>query len=303
MSDAGSFSPSLVLQPSSIDEALKMLGENGDAARIVAGNTMIHDLAGHGALANVQVLIDISNLGLSYLKNDGTLKVGAATTFTTISESPLAYIKGLEALGECASKITPPQVRNMGTIGGSLCSGVPFLDMPTAIVALDPIMVVQSRSGSRRIESDSFFIDYFQTAVGQDEILVELEFRQHSDLNLAAGSSFAKMGRTEVDFAIVNVSTYLEVREDGKECVSARVALGAVANTPIRWKELEANLIGRRLSLDGILSAIKETKVSIEPTPMIHASPEYKKLIIPVLARDSLFKSLSRIENSRNSKS
>ena len=293
-----SFAPTEVIRPKSLAEAARILFENqGGTAKIVAGNTFLYDLAGHEGLADVKLLLDLSNLGLSFIKqSDIGVNVGAYTTFAEVANSPLARGggRGIEALWECCSKITPPQVRNMGTVGGSLCSGVPFFDFPTTALALEPEITVYSTTGERKYSARDHFIDYFQTAVREDEVLTEVSFF-FSPIRRKSASSFAKLGRTEVDFAVVNVACYLEL-EQNDECAVCRIALGSIANVPVRWQELENHLLGKKISTDVISKAIREIKVGLNPTPMVHATSEYKKMVIPIVARDCLMETIRRIE-------
>jgi CO/xanthine dehydrogenase FAD-binding subunit len=293
-----SFAPSAVIRPKTLAEAAQILFENrGGSARIVAGNTFLYDLAGHEGLTDVKLLLDLSNLGLSFIRQFGSgVKIGAYTTFTEVANSPLALVerRGLDALWECCSKITPPQVRNMGTVGGSLCSGVPFFDFPTTALALEPEITAYSMTGERKYSAREHFIDYFQTAVREDEVLTEVSF-SYSLTRRKSASSFAKLGRTEVDFAVVNVACYLEL-EDDDECAVCRIVLGSVANTPVRWQELENHLLGKKISAEVLTKAIREVKVDLNPMPMVHATSEYKKMVIPIVARDCLLETIHRIE-------
>ncbi len=296
MSDS-SFSPRQVIRPASLAEAAQILFENkGGAARIVAGNTFLYDLAAHGGLTEVKLLLDLSQLGLSFLrKSDDGVVIGAYTTFGQIANSHLRHNgqAGLEALWECCLKITPPQVRNMGTIGGSLCAGVPFFDFPTSALALEPEITAYSMNGERKYNARDHFSDYFQTAIKEDEILTELSFRTARE---KSGSAFAKLGRTEVDFAVVNAASYLEL-DRNNECEACRIALGSVASTPVRWRELETFLVGKKISENLISKAVREIKFGLNPTPMIQASSEYKKLVIPIVVRDSLHEAFRRVES------
>lgn len=295
---SGSFSPTQVIRPASLSEAARILSENPEGvARIVAGNTFLYDLAAHGGLTEVKLLLDLSELGLSFVKKsvDGVV-IGSYTTFGQVANSPLRNDgpAGLEALWECCSKITPPQVRNMGTIGGSLCAGVPFFDFPTSALALEPEITAYSTNAERKYNARDHFVDYFQTAIREDEILTEVFFPY---TRRKSGSAFVKLGRTEVDFAVVNAASFLELAQNN-ECEVCRIAVGSVANTPIRWKELENFLIGKKISEDLISKAVHEIKFGLNPTPMPQASSEYKKLVVPVIVRDCLTEALHRIESS-----
>jgi CO/xanthine dehydrogenase FAD-binding subunit len=285
------FNPQQLLRPTSVDEAADILKRENGAARLVAGDVTLYDLAQHGGLDDVRTLVDTSKLGLSFVEDRGSdLVVGATTTFSELEAMSSIPARGLDALFETAAKITPPQVRNMGTIGGSICSGIPFFDMPTTVLALGGVIHARSPRGERSVDSDDFFVDYFQTALEFDEIVTSIHF----GFAERSGSSFVKLGRVTVDFAVVNAATWISLAQNGK-CISTRIALGAVANTPIRWKSLEEMLVGKELSRDTVVNIVKESKLDLEPTPTVGAPSEYKKLVIPKLVRDSLLESLKRI--------
>ncbi len=272
-------------------EAAKILSEKHGTARLVAGATTLYDLAQNEGLDDVKTLIDVSRLGLDYIiESDNGLKIGAATTFSEIAGYELSPKRGLDALFETAAKITPPQVRNMATMGGALCCGIPFLDMPTTVLALGDEIEACSVRGTRKIHPKNHFLDYFQTSIEADEILTSVRFPYSMG---KAGSSFVKLGRVSIDFAVVNVASLIVLDESG-ECKEARVALGAVATTPIRWETLEKKLVGTRLNHDVIVNLMKEHRIDFEPSPSLHAPDEYKKLVIPKLVRDSLLGSVGR---------
>jgi aerobic carbon-monoxide dehydrogenase medium subunit len=285
------FNPEQVRRPASVDEAVVLLKEGNGTARLVAGDTTLYDLAQHGGLDDVKTLIDLSRLGLSFVQdNEKELVVGAMTTFSELENTKSIAPRGLHALFETAAKITPPQVRNMATIGGSLCSGIPFFDMPTTVLALDGVIHTRSPRGERSIGADDFFVDYFQTAIEFDEIVTAVHFPYAEQ----GSSSFVKLGRVTVDFAVVNVTTFLSLDRNGK-CAFARIALGAVANTPIRWKTLEDKLVGSELTNEFIIGAVNESRLDFDPLPTLGAPSDYKRLVIPKLVRNSLLESLTRL--------
>ena len=291
------FNPQQLLRPASVKEAVEILERESGSARLVAGNTTLYDLAQHSGLDDVKTLVDISHLGLSYIRDEGNdhLEVGAATTFSELehyNNKSGAASRGLDALFETAAKITPPQVRNMATMGGALCSGIPFLDMPTTVLALGAEIHTSSPRGERRIKADEFFVDYFQTALEFDEMVTSIRF-PYTD---RGASSFIKLGRVTVDFAILNVTTWISLDKEGR-CIQCRIALGAIANTPVRWKSLEEKFVGKSLtreSVSKILGESRDLSLAFEPQPSLGAPSEYKKIVIPSLVRNSLLESLKR---------
>jgi CO/xanthine dehydrogenase FAD-binding subunit len=284
-----SYNPSTLFRPKTVPEALNILKERGPSARLVAGNTTIYELAAQGALVDIECLVDLTNLSLSYIKEEDTgIALGATTTFTEIAKSPLLEQGGYVALKETGGKITPPQVRNMGTIGGALCSGIPFYDMPTTVLAMGGRIRIASADGERKLDVDDFFLDYFMTALSPEEMLMEVLFARYPN----SGSGFVKLGRISADFAVVNAAARVILDSAKTKIEQARIAVGAVANKPIRLESAERYLEGKAISRDHVLEASR--KFSIEPTPSIHASSEYKKRVMPILVRDALLMAINR---------
>lgn len=284
------YNPEQLLRPTSIKETLEILSKENGSARLVAGDTTLYDLAQHNGLDDVKTLVDVSKLGLSYIKqNEKDLEVGATTTFSELEHSKLNVGRGTHALFETAAKITPPQIRNMATIGGALCSGIPFLDMPTTVLALDSKMIVASVRGEREIKASDFFVDYFQTAVEPDEIVTSVRF----PLEDRSSSAFLKLGRVTIDFAILNVTAWIGRDSDGI-CRKARIALGAVANTPIRWKSVEDALVGTSLSEESIVQLVEKAGLDFEPLSSLGAPAEYKKLVIPKITKNAILECIKR---------
>jgi carbon-monoxide dehydrogenase medium subunit len=284
------FNPEQLLRPTSINEAVEILSKANGSARLVAGDTTLYDLAQHSGLDDVRTLVDVSKLGLSYIKqNDRDLEIGASTTFAELENSKLNVGKGTDALFETAAKITPPQVRNMATIGGALCSGIPFLDMPTTVLALDAEITTASVRGERKIKSSEFFVDYFQTAVEPDEIVTSIKF----PLEDRSGSAFLKLGRVTIDFAILNVAVWI-ARDSDDSCRKSRIALGAIANVPIRWKTLEEELLGKSLSEPSLVQLVERAKMDFEPSPSLGAPANYKKLVIPKMTKNAILECIKR---------
>jgi aerobic carbon-monoxide dehydrogenase medium subunit len=147
---------------------------------------------------------------------------------------------------------------------------------------------VTSPDGERVIESDEFFVDYFVTAISQDEILTEIELKKRPN----TGSAFSKLGRLSADFAVVNAAATTTLGSNGK-VEDLRVAMGAVASTPIRLKSVEDALRGKEASRDAVVNASKAA-AEVEATPSVHASTEYKKKVMPVIVRDAVLSSIER---------
>ena len=286
--------PSNLERPSNLLEAVQILKKWGPKARIVAGNTTVYELANQGGMDDVETIVDISGLGLNYVKRDGQfLRVGSMTRFTDLATSSLQETDSHYAVKETAMKLTPPQIRNMATVGGSVCSGIPFYDLPVTLLAQDAEFDVVSSDGERHVHAKDFFVDYFMTSLSAEDILIEIRCPERSHTT----SAFAKLGRTSADFAVVNSSVVIGYEPKGKYVSDARIALGAVSNTPIRAKVAEEFLVEKAISKDHFVKAASLC-ADFEPTPSFHASTEYKKKVIPIIVRDALFAAAKRIDRT-----
>jgi len=284
------YNPSHLERPSTLQEAVQVLKNWGPKARIVAGNTTVYELANQGGMDDVETIIDVSGLGLNYVTRDGHyLHLGSMTRFAELETSDIQETDSNFAVKETAMKLTPPQIRNMATIGGSVCSGIPFYDMPVTLLAQDAEFHVASSNGERKVHAQDFFIDYFMTSVSSEEMLIEIRCPERT----RAGSAFLILGRTSADFAVVNSSVMIAFEPKGKYVSDARIALGAVASTPIRMKAAEEFLVGKE-PLKGNLMKTASLCGKIEPTPSFHASSEYKKRVIPIIVRDTLYAAVKR---------
>jgi len=284
------YNPSHLERPSTLKEAVQVLKKWGPKARIVAGNTTVYELANQGGMDDVETIIDVSSLGLNYVTRDGHyLHLGSMTRFAELETSDIHETDSNFAVKETAMKLTPPQIRNMATIGGSVCSGIPFYDIPVTLLAQDAEFHIASSNGERKVHAQDFFIDYFMTSVSSEEMLIEIRCPERT----RAGSAFLKLGRTSADFAVVNSSVMIAFEPKGKYVSDARIALGAVASTPIRMKAAEEFLVGKEPLKENLMKTASLCG-KIEPTPSFHASSEYKKRVIPIIVRDTLYAAVKR---------
>jgi len=284
------YNPSHLERPSTLREAVQVLKKWGSKARIVAGNTTVYELANQGGMDDVETIVDVSGLELNYITRDGHyLHLGSMTRFAELGASDLRETDSNFAVKETAMKLTPPQIRNMATVGGSVCSGIPFYDMPVTLLAQDAEFHVASSDGERKVHAQDFFVDYFITSLSPEEMLIEIQCPERT----RAASAFVKLGRTSADFAVVNSSVMIALESKGKYVADARIALGAVASTPIRVKAAEEFLVGRELLKENLMKAASLC-VDFEPTPSFHASIEYKKKVIPIIVRDALLAAAKR---------
>jgi probable selenate reductase FAD-binding subunit len=281
-------------QPTSAKEAIRLLqGREGEAC-LVAGGTDVALRAGR----SVQVLVDISRLGLSYIKRKGNgLRIGATTTMASLEESVLVRLTANGTLAKAAASCGSPQTRNIATIGGNLANASPAADTATPLLAMDAAAVLQGLRSSRSVPLDKFFTEPHGTTMNR-ELLVEVSI---PSCKPNTAFSFQRLARTEIDIATVNVA--VAVRWDAQHrCTGIRVALGAVAPCPMRARHAEALLEGQVAS-DGLIRKVADAAAhEITPISDVRASAEYRREISRVLVRRALEECLDYLAHESSSK-
>jgi carbon-monoxide dehydrogenase medium subunit len=277
--------------PSSLKEAIQLL-QTKEEAKVLAGGQSLLALM-KLRLAAPKNLVDITKLeGLSYIKEEKDyLAIGALTIHDMLEQSAVIKSK-FTLLNDAASKIGDQQIRNRGTVAGSVCHADPAADLPTALTAANASYVVQGPNGQRVISADDMFVDIFTTAVEHDEVVSEIRI---PNFPMKSGSGYIKHSRREGDFAIVSVGTVLTLGE-GNLCKDVRIALGSVNNTPMRAKSAEAYLKGKTLDDKTIAEAAERGPEGADPPSDMHGSREYRLDMIKVFIRRTTKLALSRIK-------
>ncbi|MCY0859085.1 MAG: glyceraldehyde dehydrogenase subunit beta [Sulfolobaceae archaeon] len=268
--------------PDNIKEALEFLESHEDAKVLAGGHSLIPMLKLR--LLRPSYLVEIRRLSdLSYIKLDGdTYKIGALTTHYDISKAKIPL------LSETASKIGDPQVRNMGTIGGSISHADPAADYPAALIALDAQVKIISTKGERVVPISSFIKDIFTTDLNPGEIVSEIQFKNLKDYKF----SYQKLERRAGDFAIVGVAVALKMSGDVIDDI--RIGLTAVGNGPIRPTKAEEAIKGKRPT-DDVLDQVGEIAMSYaNPKADIRGSAEYKKKMVKVLTKRAILTAIQR---------
>ena len=276
------FRPREYYRPKDLREATWLLSSFGRKAKVIAGGTdLLVDKP-----SEVECLVDISNLNLGYIGKDGDgINIGAAATLDLIESSPILSSEPYRVVSEAVSMMATPTVRNMATIGGNICNASPAADLPLALMALDSTVKIVGLSGSKILSIGDFFKDVNKTILGEDELLVEV----HIPLSPKnSGAAFLKLRhhQTSIDLAIVNVATKLTCSDNF--CEDARIALGAVAKTPIYAKKAERLLIGRRLDIELIQRAAEAASGVSKPIDDVRASAGYRRRMVAVLVKRAL---------------
>jgi carbon-monoxide dehydrogenase medium subunit len=268
-------------RPRSIREAVRLLRAGGRRARLVAGGT---DVA-VGADPGIRSLVDITRLGLSYIRRDGDAwAIGATTTMAEIERSSPILRLGGGILAKAAATCGSVQIRNMATVGGNLANASPAADTAVALLALDATVVVAGERTQRRIPLTSFFSGPHKTSLNGG-LLVEI--RIPISAGGRTGWSFQKLGRTESDISLVNVAAGFQVDARGR-CKWARIALGAVAPTPLRAVGAEGLMAGVSINEETLQPVLDEVTREVNPVADIRASAEYRREMARVLTERAL---------------
>jgi CO/xanthine dehydrogenase FAD-binding subunit len=270
---------------------MTLLADFGDDAKLLAGGQSLVPLLAL-RLAQPAVLIDLNGVReLDYIQeNDDALSIGAMTRQRTLERSTVAQTRcpllqaGLEWVGH-------PQIRNRGTIGGSLVHADPAAELPAVAAALGATFTIVSSQGARRtVMSDEFFVTYLTTAVGPDELLAEISFPV---LSAGTGWAVTEVARRHGDFALVGVAAILSLDGDGI-CRAVRIALFGVGETPVRSASAEQALLHRQVDDQAISDAAAEVVNNIDPPGDIHASASYRRYVATNLVRSALNEAAGR---------
>ncbi len=276
--------------PTSVAEAARLLSQYGENAKLLAGGHSLLPLM-KLRLARPQALIYLGKISsLSYIREaDGGLAIGAMTTYHQLETSDLVK-RRVPVLAEAAGAVADVQVRNMGTIGGSLSHADPAGDLPAVVLALGAQLVTSSTQEHRTINADDFFVDVFTTALRPTEILSEIKVPA---LPARTGTAYAKFANKASHFAVVGVAAVVTLNSNGA-CQSARVAITGAGPKAVRAAEAEAALKGKRLDDATIRAAAQKAGSGIEFNSDVHASAEYRAHLTTVYAERAIRVAASR---------
>jgi carbon-monoxide dehydrogenase medium subunit len=274
----------------SVEEALQLLTQQGEDAKLLAGG---HSLipAMKLRLASPRTLIDLGTIpGLRGARIDGdTLAIGALTVHADVAASDLVR-KRLPGLAEAASVIGDVQVRNRGTIGGSVAHADPAADLPVILTALNASFVLQSMSGSRTVAADDFFTDFYTTAMTAHEVLTEIRVPLPP---AGSGTAYVKLPHPASGYVVVSAGALI-TRQASGSCASARVALGGLGSGPIRARGTETELQGKSLTPEVIAAAAAKAAENADPAEDTYASAEYKRHVANVYTRRAIEAAVER---------
>ena len=279
------------LLPHSLDEALGLLAQHGEEAKVLAGGQSLVPLLNF-RLVRPTYLIDLNDIpGLDGIRvEDGRLTIGAMTRQRAAETSALVRER-CPLLAEAMPQIGHVQIRNRGTIGGSLAHADPAGELPAVLAALDGELVLRSRGGERRLAPQQFFVGYLTTAAAPDELLIEARVPVTP---ARTGTAFMEVSRRHGDFALVGVAATLTV-DPGGVCTACSIALTGVGPTPVVSRDAARALVGVKPAPDAFAEVGRRVSGALEPDSDLHASAEYRKHLGGVLTRRALARAAERI--------
>lgn len=270
--------------PASLEEAVGLLASDPDGTKILAGG---HSLipAMKLRLAQPQLLVDIARLkSLAYIREEGDqILIGATTTHYQLESSDLIR-QICPLLSLCGASIGDVQVRNKGTIGGSVAHSDPAGDWPAAVLALDAELVLVGPNGERTVKATNFFVDLLTTDLQPGEILREIRIKKPTG---RFGQAYQKVPHPASGFAVVGIATHLVLNDDGS-CKSVAVGVTGVGSKAYRAQAVESALAGTNLDDGAINAALAHICDGIDPNSDLYASGEYRCHLAQVHTRRAI---------------
>ena len=265
--------------PTTLDEAVRLLSEGGDDAKLLAGGQSLLPVL-RLRLAAPEVVIDLGRIDeLRGIREDGDhLVIGAMTPHHEVVESALVR-EHARVLSEAAATVADPQVRHRGTFGGALAHADPAGDMPAPVLALQGELVAAGPDGRRTIAAHDCFEDIFTTTLRDDEILVEVRIPKHTGW----GGHYAKFTRVAQQWSIVGVAA--AVRAENGTIAEARVAMTNMGSVPVRATAVEHALAGTSADADSVRAAVAAIADGTTPPSDINGDADYRRHLAAVLAR------------------
>lgn len=273
-----------------VDEAIALLQEYGDEAKLLAG--------GHSLLPTMKMrlaqpghLIDLGRIdGLSYIREEnGYVAIGAMTTYSKIERSD-RLARRFALLPEGTALIGDQQVRNRGTIGGSVAHSDPAADMPGIVLALKATIVARGPNGQREIAADDFFQDLFTTALDVSEVVTEIRLPL---LPAHSGSAYEKLANRASHYAVAGCAAVVTLNDDNT-CASASVVITGASVKPTRASAVESSLTGKTLDEATIAAAASHAADGLELIEDIHGSKAYRAQMTTVMAKRALLRAVER---------
>ena len=265
--------------PSTVEEALSLLTQHGDDAKIIAGGQSLLPVL-RMRLNAPELVIDLGKIeALKGVRDDGeAIVIGAMTTHHDVQHDPLVKEHAL-LISKAETEVADPQVRHRGTFGGALAHADPAGDLGAPALALDAEFVVAGQGGTRTIAAADFFVDLFTTAMEENEILTEIRVPKRSGW----GAHYEKFVRVAHQWPIVAVAAAVKV--DGGTISEARVGLTNMGSTPLRARAVEEALVGQQATEDAVRTAAAAAAEGTHPPSDLNGDADYRKHLATVLTR------------------
>jgi len=284
------------LAPKTLGEALALLEKHGDECKVIAGGQSLLILMRQGLVAPAY-LIDIKGLpGLATIKLDPKegLKIGALVTHRAIEKSPEIQQR-FGVLHEMERRLASIQTRNWGTIGGNLCHADPAGDPAPVLIAMNATVTVTSTKGPRTVPLEDFVLDYFETAMQHNELLTEIRVPTPAP---QTGTVYSKFNVIESELGTVGVAVSITLSSKDRTCGDVRIVLGGAGPRPLRAKQAEAALRGKKITDDLLKEAGERAAAEAQPISDINASADYRRELLKVQVRRMAAEALSRAEKN-----
>ena len=265
--------------PTTVDEALAALAEHGDDAKVIAGGQSLLPVL-RMRLNAPEVIVDIGRIdALRGIRDDGdAIVIGATTTHAEVGADPLVA-EHAALVTKAVEHLADAQIRHRGTFGGALAHADPAGDLGAPALALDAEFVIAGTSGTRTVGAAEFFVDLFETAIGDDELLTEVRIPKHTGW----GAHHEKFVRVAHQWPIVAVAA--TVKADGGTISEARVALANMGSTPIRATAVERALVGQPATEDAVRQAAAAAAEGTNPPSDLNGDADYRRHLATVLTR------------------
>jgi carbon-monoxide dehydrogenase medium subunit len=272
------------LPATTVEEALDLLSQHkDDDYKIIAGGQSLNTAMKHRLIAP-EFIIDIKGLSdLDYIKfdeNEG-LKIGALATHRSLEKSEIVREK-YPVLCEMEENVASVETRNWGTVVGDLCNADPAVDPAAPLIALDAQITVASKGEERTVPAEEFAVDFFETVVQTGEMVTEIQIPA---LPANTGAYFTKYSQMLGDYALASVAMLITLDEKKELCTNARIGLGGVAAAPVRAKQAEEVLKGKKITEELLAEAAETMKTEISPISGIEGSEDYKRELAGTLLK------------------
>jgi len=276
-----------IYEPQNIDEAVQMLYDDKEAIVINGGSdVLIKNREGHLTDIPFVSIYNLKELKKIYIDENESIIIGSGVSFTNIEKDPIVN-KYIDFLAYAVGQVGGPQIRNIGTMGGNICNGVPSADSCTSVMALNTYLHLKSVNGARVVPVCEFYVGAGKTVRQRDEILTHFEIKKEDYLDYT-GNYIKYAMRNAMDIATLGCCIMTKLSEDKKTLEDVRITYGVAAPTPIRSPKLEEKLIGQKVG-DNLIKIIDENyTLDVNPRNSWRASKDFRLHIIRELARRNI---------------